>query len=79
MTLCFCPAWRVWLGGCGSTRPEQTAAIVDHRMRIEQGIFHVFKRGVIQIELALEQAVRDTPAPLEHRRSLVHHLCKRHR
>jgi hypothetical protein len=60
----LCPALCVWVGGYWITRPDQTAAIVDHRMRIEQGIFQVFKRRVIQIELSLEQAVRDTPVPL---------------
>jgi hypothetical protein len=74
----LCSAWCVWIGGCWSTRPDQTTAIVDHRMRIEQGISQVFKRLVIQIELALEQAVRHTPAPLQHGNSLVDDFFKRH-
>jgi hypothetical protein len=38
----------------------------------------VLQSPVIKVELALEQAVRHTPAPLQHRQSLIDHLFKRH-
>jgi hypothetical protein len=38
----------------------------------------VLKRLIIQRELALEQAVRHAPAPLQHRNGLIYYLFKRH-
>src|SRR5262245_56923453 len=74
----LCPAWCVWLAGCWITRPDQTAAIVDHRMRVEQSIFHVCEILVIQIELPLESAISEAPLALEHGDRLVEELLKSH-
>ena len=51
---------------------------VELKEKDNQFELQVFQRLVIEMELALEQAVCDTPAPLQHCTGLVHHLFKRH-
>jgi hypothetical protein len=62
-------------------RPDQPSpdVINDRGIRIEDGLFEVLQIGVIQVELALEGAIRDTAQALEHRDGLCQDLLECHR
>ena len=69
-----------WLRGGGCASPDEDRAFLIHSQSLSRDEFklQVLKRLIIQRELALEQAVRHAPAPLQQRYGLVYHLFKRH-
>jgi hypothetical protein len=69
-----------WLRGGGCSGPDEDRALLIHSQSLPRHEFklQILKRFIIQRELALEQAVRHAPAPLQQRHGLVYHLCKRH-
>jgi len=69
-----------WLCGRGCAGPDENRALLIHSQSLARDEFklQILKRLIIQRELALEQAVGHTPAPLQHRHGLVYHLFKRH-
>jgi hypothetical protein len=79
-TLCVCPAWRVWLGDCWSTRPDQDAACLIHgqTLALDEFVLHIFQIRVIELELPLESAIGEAPPALEHGDRLVEDLLKGH-
>ena len=69
-----------WLRGRGCSGPDEDRALLIYSQSLCRDEFklQVLKCLIIQRELALEQAVRHAPTPLQHRHGLVYHLCKRH-
>ena len=61
-------------------RPDQPAPdiINDRAIRIEEGLCEVIQIGIIQGELALEGAIRDTAQALQHRAGLRQDLLECH-
>src|SRR5262249_5715187 len=80
-TLGFCPALRVWLGGCWSTHPDQDAAVLIHgqTLTLDEFVLHIVHIRIIELELPLESAIGETPPALEHGDRLVQKLLKGHR
>jgi hypothetical protein len=72
--------WRRARGCIGLTGPDQSSPYVinDRRIGIQDGIFEILKIGVIQVELSLESAIRDTAQALEHRDGLRQDLFECH-
>jgi hypothetical protein len=63
------------------TGPDQaTPHVIDHlRIRIEELLLEVVQRGIIELELSLENAIGEAPPTLEHGYRLVEDLLKSHR
>jgi hypothetical protein len=79
-TLCCCPALRIWLGGCWSTRPDQDAPgfIRRQALALDELVFECCQVRVIELKLQLEGAIRQaTPLAQEDNR-LIHDRDKVH-
>src|SRR6476660_259299 len=59
--------------------PRASSVGMGRRGDFEKGTSYTLKIGVIQVELALEGAIRDTAQSLEHRDSLRQDLLECHR
>ena len=61
------------------TRWTRVISVVRHlRVRIEDGVFQVFKIVIVEVELAFKDAICDPPSALQHGDRLVEHLLKCH-
>ena len=69
-----------WLGWCVSfASPKQPSALViNNRVSIEQLFFEVIQSVVIQVKLALQCPIRDTPVPLEQDEHVFEHFIEIH-
>jgi hypothetical protein len=64
-----------------SASPDQDSAVLIHchALPLDEFGFHIVQIRVIELELALEGAIGQAPAPLEHGYGLVEDLLKSHR
>jgi hypothetical protein len=64
---------------CGSASPDQASArLFDYRMLKTNSVFEVFKVMVIEVELTLEDTIRNPTATPEHGNGLVEYLLECH-
>ena len=68
-------------GGGSLASPDEDALLLIHRHALAVNEFHleVLQGRVIELKVPLEQPVGDSPAALQHRKGLIHHLFKGHR
>src|SRR4029453_5433620 len=78
---CSCSRWCGWRRRAHVTGPHEDAVVLIHRqaLTVNQLILEGLQVLVIQMELQLERAIRQTSAPLEHGHRLVEDLLKGHR
>src|SRR5262249_2084334 len=71
---------RVEHGDLGTSPDQDIAPLIDRQaLALDEFVLQIFQGCVVELELALEGAIGQTPAPLQHGDRVVEDLLKGHR